>query len=268
MGFLFQQLLSLAAETDLLQHMKRLASCTMVHKTQDKLSLELLKEFLEYACGLKLQQECFMKSPSVRRIMEDAPWRSITNSAEPLNPQHIQPAENSAVLLMLLRSCQQKGHDPNVVLMFLKKSLLNKCLDAEEVTKETCTKEQPSWFSYQRILLPKLSQKNLENKGGFGHSHFTDLKNSEKQDTEKNEERLITVFNSIMMLPKLLHEEEEKMFLQSLQVMSKEERIAFLRQYDLLQDKPYAPFIPGLSERPRGLWTGSLPFRFFKKYGL
>lgn len=268
MGFLFQQLLSLAVETDLLQHMKRLASCTMVHKTQDKLSLELLKEFLESACGHKLQQECFIKSPSVRRTVEDAPWRSITNSSEPLNPQLNQPEENSAVLLMLLRSCQEKGHDPNAVLMFLKKSLFNKCPAAEEVTQDTSTKEQlvdDGWFTYQRILLPKLFPKSIGNKGGFGHSHFTNRKCPEKQDTEKKREKLIPAFNSIMMLPRLLQEEEEKMLLQSLQIMSKEERIAFLRQHGLLQDKLHSPFIPGLSERTRGLWTGSLPLKFLLK---
>lgn len=263
-----QQLLSLAVETDLLQHMKRLASCTMVHKTQDKLSLELLKEFLESACGHKLQQECFIKSPSVRRTVEDAPWRSITNSSEPLNPQLNQPEENSAVLLMLLRSCQEKGHDPNAVLMFLKKSLFNKCPAAEEVTQDTSTKEQlvdDGWFTYQRILLPKLFPKSIGNKGGFGHSHFTNRKCPEKQDTEKKREKLIPAFNSIMMLPRLLQEEEEKMLLQSLQIMSKEERIAFLRQHGLLQDKLHSPFIPGLSERTRGLWTEPKAFQIHHK---
>ncbi|XP_054831251.1 uncharacterized protein LOC129326929 isoform X3 [Eublepharis macularius] len=263
-----KQLLSLAAETDLLQHMKRLASCTMVHKTQDKLSVELLKEFLEYACGLKLQQECFIKSPSISRLVEDAPWRSITNFYEPLNAQHIQPAENSAVLLMLLRSCQLKGQDPNVVLMFLKKSLLNKCPDAEEVILDTSTKEQPidnGWFICRRVFLPKLFQTYLENKGGFGHSHFTDIKNPKKQDTQQKKKKCIPVFNSIMMLPKLLREEEEKILLQSLQNISKEERIVFLKQHGLLQDKLHTPFIPGLSERPRGLWTEPKAFKVHHK---
>lgn len=261
-GFLFQRLLSLAAETDLLQHMKILASCTMAHKTQDKLSLELLKEFLEDDCGLKLKQECFAAGPNVN----DVPWRSLTDPSQPLNPQHIQPTENSTLLLMLCRNCQLKGIDPKTVIEFLRSTLLNKWPYGEKMAVETSIKEQPiddGWFISQRVLLPKPFPKNLDKDSGrFEHPSFKDLKRKE-QAVEKKEDKFMHVFNSIMILPKLLREEEEIMLFQSLKNMSKLEKMEYLRQHGFLKDSLHSRFIPGLSERTRGIWTGSLFFRLF-----
>ncbi|CAI5770117.1 Hypothetical predicted protein [Podarcis lilfordi] len=257
-----KQLLRLAAETDLLQHMKRLASCTMVHKTQDMLGLELLKEFLEYDCGI--QQECIIEGPNVSKVVEEAQRRSIVDHSEPLNPQRIQSVENSAVLLRLLRSCQVKGGDAAAVIEFLRKTLVNKWPDGEKATQEASKKEQQiddgCWFVFQRICLPEPFQKNLDKgKRGFEQSHFKDLRCAEEQENKGN--KLSTVFNSIMMLPKLLREEEEKMLLQSLRNMSRGERTVYLKQHGLLQNSPHNPFIPGLSERPRGLWTEPKAFK-------
>ncbi|XP_061482310.1 uncharacterized protein LOC133384404 isoform X2 [Rhineura floridana] len=248
--------------------MRRLASCTMVHKTQDMLGLELLKEFLEYDYGLKLQQECNTEGPNVRKVVEEAPWRSITDPSEQLNPQHIQSVENSAVLLKLLRNCQLKGKDAAAVIEFLRKTLLNKWPDGEEATHETPNKEQliddGCWFACQRIHLPEPFQKNLDkDKGGVEQSNFTDFKNPEEQ--AKKEKKLLTVFNSIMMLPKLLREEEEEILFQSLQNMSTEERKLCLSQLGLLQNNVHNLFIPGLSERPCGLWTEPKPFKVHHK---
>lgn len=267
MGFLFQRLLSLAAETDLLQHMRKLASYPMVHKTQHKLSLELLKEFLEYDCGLKLQQECITQGPSGRTTGEGVPWRSFTDPSQPLNPQHSQPAENTTLLLMLAGHCQLKGADPKTVLEFLQDTLLNEWPDGEKVTLETSVTEQPiddGWFVSQRNLLPKPFQKDVDKDDGrFEQSSVKDPEKTEALDVRKKEDRLMHVFNSIMMLPKLLREEEEKMLLQFLENMSRKERTEYLRQQGFFKDNLHSSFIPGLSERPRGLWTGSLICRFF-----
>ncbi|XP_060129249.1 uncharacterized protein LOC118082750 [Zootoca vivipara] len=242
--------------------MKRLASCTMVHKTQDMLGLELLKEFLEYDCGI--QQECITEGPNVSKVVEEAQRRSIVDHSEPLNPQCIQSVENSAVLLKLLRSCQVKGGDAAAVIEFLRKTLVNKWLDGEKATQEISNKEQQiddgCWFVFQRICLPEPFQKNLDKgKRGFEQPHIKDLRCPEEQENKEN--KLSTVFNSIMMLPKLLREEEEKMLFQSLRNMSRGERTVYLKQHGLLQNSLHNPFIPGLSERPRGLWTEPKTFK-------
>lgn len=92
--------------------MKSFISYKAYHKFPGRASLELLKVFVEYDYGHRLQQRSFTEDGGVRRGLEYASW-IITDCLPPemLSRKYHQPAdapeENSSLLKSLRRRAEK-----------------------------------------------------------------------------------------------------------------------------------------------------------------